>query len=98
MGKGKRNPIQVNNISDLRRHALNTLNMLIEGDIEVEDAKVASDLYGNVLGILKAEVDHNKMVGKIAPLPFYESTESEQPALSAKTIEALENKSTTRWE
>ena len=98
MAKGRRKNVQVNNIADLRRHALNTLDMLCEGDIEVEDAKAASDLYANVLGMLKAEVDYNKAIGRSKEIGFYEGVESQPAVIDRATALALESKSTTKWD
>lgn len=79
MQRNKRKNIQVNNIADLRRHALNTLDLLCEGEIEVEDARMASELYANVLGILKAEVDYNKAIGRHKEISFYDGIETTVP-------------------
>lgn len=82
----------VNNISDLRRHALHTLDMLVSGDIEVEDAHAASELYKDVLGTLRAEVDYNKTLGRCKEIKFYEGEETSVPVLEATQVKMLENK------
>lgn len=91
MGKRRHN-IDVNNISDLRRHALNTLNMLCDGDIEVEDANAASNIYKDVLGTLKAEIDYNKVIGKTKEIKFFQGEETPIREVDAKQVKQLENK------
>ncbi len=91
MGR-KHKQIQVNNIADLRRHALNTLDMLCAGEIEVEDAKAASDLYKDVLGALKVEIDYYKAIGKPKEIKFYDGEESNAATIDVGQVRELENK------
>ncbi len=88
----KRDNIKVNNMADLRRHALNTLDMLVCGDIEVEDAKAASDLYKDVLGTLKTEIDYYKAAGKSKEIKFFEGEESAQNIIQVDQVKQLQNK------
>lgn len=91
MGRKKDN-VQINNIADLRRHAINTLDMLCNGDIEVEDAKAASDLYKDVLGTVKIEMDYNRLIGKAKQIKFCNGEESVVSEIDAEQIKRLENK------
>lgn len=97
MGQRKdRPPIKVNTIADLRRHALQTLDKLVDGDMEVEDAHAASKLYGNVIDMLKAEVDYNKMLGKHKEIEFLEQRDTKE-VIDQEVKLALESKSTSKW-
>lgn len=88
----KRKSTPVNNIADLRRHALNTLDMLVSGEIEVEDAHAASELYKDVLGTLKAEVDYHKAIGKPKEIAFFDGVETEVNLIDVEQVKQLENK------
>lgn len=88
----KSNGQQVNNISDLRRHALNTLDMLVNGEIEVEDAHAASELYKDVMGTLRVEVDYHKAIGKSTHIAFFHGDETKTATIDAQQIKQLETK------
>jgi cellulase/cellobiase CelA1 len=88
----KRNSIQVNNIADLRRHALNTLDMLVCGEIEVEDAHAASELYKDVMGTLKVEVDYCKAIGKPKEIAFFSGEETKTQVIEVEQVRKLEDK------
>ncbi len=96
--------IPINSISDLRKHAIQTLDKLVAGNIEVSDALAASRLYNNVVDMLKVETDYNKALGKHRQVEFLEPApteaiklpEPQRKVLSQTALEALEGKSTRR--
>ena len=88
----KRISKSVKNIADLRRHALDTLDMLVNGDIDVEDAHAASELYKDVMGTLKVEVDYYKAIGKLREIAFFDGIETEVEMIDQERVKRLENK------
>ena len=88
----KRISKSVKNIADLRRHALDTLDMLVNGDIDVEDAHAASELYKDVMGTLKVEVDYYKAIGKQREIAFFDGIETEVEMIDQEQVKRLENK------
>lgn len=65
--------IEVKDINNLRDHAIQTLDMLVSGEIEIEDAMAASKLYGNVVDMLRVQVDYNKYCGNDVQIDFLTS-------------------------
>jgi len=88
----KRISKSVKNIADLRRHALDTLDMLVNGDIDVEDAHAASELYKDVMGTLKVEVDYYKAIGKPREIAFFDGVETQVEMIDQERVKRLENK------
>lgn len=88
-------PVEVNNITSLRDHAIQTLDKLVSGNIDVQDAVAASKLYSNVVDMLKLEIDYNKALGRQKDVLFLDGAPSMR-TLTPDDIMALEGKSSPK--
>ncbi len=82
----------VNNIADLREHAIGVLNDLRDGEIETSDALVASKLYDNVCDITRLEIDYNKSINKEGAIAFLSGDKTAQPVVTEGEILTLQQK------
>jgi hypothetical protein len=63
---------KINNIAELRRHAVKTLEQLEEGNIQIQQAAVTAKLYDSVIHSITAEINYYKMIDKAPCIPFIE--------------------------
>ena len=66
--------MSIKNIEDLRQHAIEALEKLSEGKIDVEEAGVTGKLCESVMSTLKLQVDVAKMLGREPNIPFLGNT------------------------
>jgi hypothetical protein len=60
----------INTIDALRNHALNTLERLRAGEIDVQEAAVTGKVCDVVIHTIKAQMDYHRMLGQTAQIPF----------------------------
>ena len=62
--------MKIKNIDDLRNHAIDALEKLSSGKIDVEEAGVTGKLCESVMSTLKLQVEVAKMLGREPNIPF----------------------------
>ena len=62
----------MNNIEELRNHAIETLKKLDNKQIEMSEAGVTAKLYESVISSLKTEMEYHKMLGHLPRIKFLE--------------------------
>ncbi len=60
----------INNIVDLRNHALRTLEKLENEEINSIEAAATAKLCDNVLSTIKIQIEHAKLLNKEPIIPF----------------------------
>ncbi len=63
----------MNNIEDLREHAISTLKKLETKAIDMAEAGVTAKLYESLLSSLKTEMEYHKMLGHLPRIKFLEA-------------------------
>lgn len=81
---------KIQSIHDLRIHALETLEKLRDGEIEMNEAIATGKLCDNVINTVKIQVDYFRMTGEKPEIPFMQHEnikliESEKPRLLEQT-------------
>lgn len=66
--------MKIENIEDLRDHAIETLEKLSSGEISIEQAGVTGKLCENVMSTVKIQVEVAKMLGREPNIPFLGNT------------------------
>ena len=61
---------KIKNIDDLRQDALDTLEKLSNGEIDVDQAGVTSKLYENVMSTVKTQIQVAVMLRREPNIPF----------------------------
>lgn len=62
----------MNNIEDLRNHAIETLKKLETKKIDMAEAGVTAKLYESLMSSLKTEMEYHKMLGHLPQIKFLE--------------------------
>lgn len=62
----------MDNIHDLRQHAIATLEKLGTKKIDIMEAGVTAKLYENIMSSLKTEMEYHKMLGHTPTIDFLE--------------------------
>jgi hypothetical protein len=62
----------MNNIEDLRQHAIETLKKLESKKIDMAEAGVTAKLYESLMSSLKTEMEYHKMLGHLPRIKFLE--------------------------
>ena len=62
----------MNNIEDLRDHAIATLKKLETKEIDMAEAGVTAKLYESLMSSLKTEMEYHKMLGHLPRIKFLE--------------------------
>lgn len=62
----------INNMKDLRNHALGTLQKLDDKEIDIKDAIASAKIYQSIISTIKTEIDYNKMREKAPRIDFLE--------------------------
>lgn len=83
--------MKINNIEDLRQHAINTLEKLETKKIDMAEAGVTAKLYESLMSSLKTEMEYHKMLGHLPTIRFlegalYEMKETKKIEVDAKLI------------
>lgn len=74
-----------NRLSDLRNHLFETIEMVKSGELDVEKAKVISDIGGKLIDSAKVEVAYINTVGGMSDRSdFIEGTSAPAPLRLAK--------------
>jgi len=60
------------NIEDLRQHAIATLQKLETKKIDIAEAGVTAKLYESLMSSLKTEMEYHKMLGHLPRIKFLE--------------------------
>ena len=63
----------INNMRDMRNHALHTLAKLDKREIDIKEAQANAALYGSVMATIKLELEHCKMLEQKPQIAFLES-------------------------
>lgn len=63
---------KIQNISDLRRHAITTLEKLEKNKIDCAEAGVTAKLYESVISSVKVELEYSRMLGESPSVKFIE--------------------------
>lgn len=66
-------PINVTDITSLRNFALDTLQRLVNHEIDIEEAAQTSKLTENVVSTLKLELEYARLFDKREPIEFLEN-------------------------
>ncbi len=90
--RNKKKSRTVNNIADLREHAIGVLNDLRDGEIETSDALVASRLYDNVCDITRLEIDYNRSINKEGAIGFLSGDKTPESVVTDGDILMLQQK------
>lgn len=61
---------KVDSIEKLREHALNTIEKLADGDIDIGEAAATQKLYESVISSCKAEMEYVRLTGRKSRIPF----------------------------
>jgi hypothetical protein len=62
---------KIQNITQLREFALETLDRLKNGDIDLQEALAAGKVCDTVINTVKLQIDYDKVLGgEIKPIPF----------------------------
>ncbi len=62
--------MKINNIEDLRNHAIKTLEKLETKKIDMAEAGVTAKLYESLMSSLKTEMEYHKMLGHLPKIKF----------------------------
>lgn len=62
----------MNNIEELRAHAISTLKKLESKQIDMAEAGVTAKLYESLMSSLKTEMEYHKMLGHLPRIKFLE--------------------------
>ena len=62
----------MNNIEELREHAILTLKKLESKAIDMAEAGVTAKLYESLMSSLKTEMEYHKMLGHLPRIKFLE--------------------------
>jgi hypothetical protein len=63
----------INNMRDMRNHALATLAKLDNRSIDIKEAQASAALYSSVMATIKLELEHCKMLEQKPQIAFLES-------------------------
>ncbi len=78
--------MKIKNITLLRDHALETLEKLASGKIDVDEAGVTGKLCESVMSTIKSQLEYAKMLNREPNIPFLGDL-SKQPRLIEMTPE-----------
>jgi hypothetical protein len=82
---------KIKDVTQLRDHALLTLEKLADGTIDTAEAGVTSKLCESVITTIKAQLEYSRMLGENIQIPFL--LESHHVIENGKTINGkVENK------
>jgi len=70
----------MNNIEELREHAIQTLKKLESKEIDMAEAGVTAKLYESLMSSLKTEMEYHKMLGHLPRIKFLEAATYELKA------------------
>ena len=76
----------MDNIEDLRAHAINTLKKLESRKIDMAEAGVTAKLYESIISSLKTEMDYHKMLGRSPEISFLEGAVYEAKSAKVKQL------------
>ena len=79
---------KIKNITELRELALEILEKLRDGKIELAEAVTTGKLCDNVINIVKAELEYHRMIGEQPKIPFMQG----QRLIEGQTVKSLESK------
>jgi len=79
---------QINNITDLRNHALGVLRRLQDGEIGLQEAATNAGLTASIISTIKTQMDYAKATEEKPNIPF----------MAAPMIYAIENKKSASLE
>lgn len=85
---------KINNMEDLRESALETLQKLQDGAIELNEAVAVAKLCDSVIGTVKQEIEYQKHLNLQKEIPFLNTTdmrtiESEQSTFEERKLNIL---------
>ena len=85
--------MKIQNIEDLRTHAIETLENLRAGKIEIDEAGTTSKLYENILSSVKLELEYAKILDKNPKIKFINSKLEDKPymELPGMKVKQLKN-------
>lgn len=66
---------KINNITKLREYALEVLENLREGKIEINEALAAGKSVDSVIATIKIEMDYQRITGEVKQIPFMSNNE-----------------------
>lgn len=61
---------KIRNINDLRDYALDTMESLRSGTLDIQDAIAISKLIDTTINTVKTQIDYNKMIGDQTSIEF----------------------------
>ena len=79
---------KIKNITELRELALETLEKLRDGKIELSEAVATGKLCDNVINTVKAELQYHLMIGEQPKIPFMQG----QRVIEGQTVKSIEAK------
>lgn len=82
---------KINNMSDLRDYALETINDLRSKKIEVNEGLAISKLIDTTISTLKIEIDYSRATGDAPNIPFLKNSDNKL-MIEGKAIKHLSNK------
>lgn len=78
---------KIKNITELRDHALDTLEKLAQQKIDIAEAGVTGKLCEGVISTIKAQLEYSRMLGEEPKIPFMSGSTTGKPlAIQGRTI------------
>ena len=86
--------MSINNIDDLRQHAIDTLMKLSKNTISIEEAGVTGKLCENIVSTIKVQLEYAKMLEQSPDINFLEGCTIPNGRIidEVKDVKRLENK------
>lgn len=84
--KAQRKRTNIRNISDVREHAIETLDLLSKGHIDVQETQATAKVYDTIISTCKLEIEYGRYCQSEISVPFLEDAEPIQGSSKQKLL------------